>query len=280
MLKVPVHIKAFRVFLQLIVLLMIIVCLYPLVWMIMTSFKTYNESITWPPSIFPKKFLLSNYVIVFSTPGFIRFFLNSIIYSVGGMFLTVLTAAMAGYAFAKFNFKGKHFLFLLVLSTMMVPGQVTLIPTFLILKSFHWLDTFMGLIIPGVASGFGIFLIRQFAMGIPNDFIEAPRVDGASETRIFVQIFLPLIMPALSTLMVLEFMGRWNDLFWPLIVLTSTEMRTVQLSLTSLFRTLYDTRWSELSAAMTISAIPVFVLYLAFQKYFTQGIVLTSGIKG
>lgn len=280
MLKVPVYIKVFRLFLGFVVLLLVIAALYPMVWMVMTSFKTYSESITWPPSAFPQQFLLDNYRIVFSTKGFVRFFSNSVVYSVGGMALSVIIAAMAGFGFAKYNFKGRNLLFLLVLATMMIPGQVTLIPVFLILKSFKWLDTFAGLIIPGVASAFGIFLIRQFAQGIPDDFFEAPRVDGAGEVRIFLQIFLPLIMPALSTLMVLEFMGRWNDLFWPLIVLTSTENKTIQLALTSLFRTLYDTRWSELSAAMTISAMPVLILYIAFQKYFTKGIVLTSGVKG
>lgn len=263
-----------------VILLFVVMALYPLFWMVMTAFKTYGESITWPPSLFPKTFLLDNFRTVFSIPLFWRYFFNTAIYTVVGTFFAVLFSAMAGYSFAKFEFKGKKLLFLLVLSTMMIPAQVTLVPVFLICSSLGWLNTFLGLIIPGLASAFGIFLVRQFAQTIPNDFFDAARIDGASEFRIFTRIFVPLVMPALTTLVVLDFMYRWNDLFWPLIVAGTAEMKTLQLALTSEFRTLYDTRWSELAAAMCIAAFPVLLLYALFQQYFTKGIVLTSGIKG
>ena len=280
MLKVPWYITIIRLILGFVVLLMVILALYPMFWMIITSFKTYSEALTWPPSIFPKKFILSNYALVFSTPHFFRYFLNSCVYAIGGTLLAVFISSMGGYGFAKYRFKGKHTLFIIVLATMMIPGQVTLIPVFLICKVFGWINTYLGLIIPGLAGAFGLFLIRQFAMGVPNDFFEAARIDGAGEFKIYTIVFIPLIMPALTTLVVLDFMARWNDLFWPLIIVNSNEMRPMQLALTTLFRTLQDTRWSELCAALTIAALPVLLLYSTFQKYFTRGIVLTSGIKG
>lgn len=276
--SLPVYL--FRAFCVAIVLLFVVMAIYPLFWMVMTAFKTYAESITWPPSLFPKVFLLDNFRTVFSIDLFWRYFLNTVIYAITGTFLVVLFSAMAGYAFAKYEFKGKKVLFLFVLSTMMIPTQVTLVPVFLITSSLGWLNKFQGLIIPGVASAFGIFLVRQFSQTVPNDYFDAARIDGASEFRIFTRIFLPLIMPALTTLVVLEFMNRWNDLFWPLIVAGSREMKTLQLALTSEFRTLYDTRWSELAAAMCIAAFPVLLLYAMFQQYFTKGIILTTGIKG
>ena len=280
MLKAPWYINVVRMLVVLIVFFLVIMALYPMFWMIITSFKTYSESLTWPPSVFPRKFILSNYQLVFSTPNFFRYFLNSCIYAIGGTFLAVLFSSMGGYGFAKYKFKGQHVLFVIILATMMVPGQVTLIPVFLICKLFGWIDTYLGLIIPGLAGAFGLFMIRQFAMGVPNDFFEAARIDGAGEFRIYTTVFIPLILPALTTLVVLDFMARWNDLFWPLIILNSNKMRTMQLALTTLFRTLQDTRWSELCAALTIAAMPVLILYSSFQKYFTRGIVLTSGVKG
>ena len=280
MIKAPWYIKIFRALFVILIIFLIVVSLYPLFWMVITSFKTYTESVTWPPSLLPNEWIWDNYYLVFTTPGFFRFFFNSTVYSVIGTILAVLLSAMAGYAFAKFQFKGRHILFMVVLSTMMIPGQVTLIPVFLITNAFGWVNTYMGLIVPGLAGAFGIFLIRQFAMGVPNDFFEAARIDGSGEIRAFFTIFLPLIKPALTTLIVLDFMARWNDLFWPLIIVTSSDMRPLQLALTSLFRTIYDTRWAELCAALTIAALPTIVLYIIFQKYFTQGIVLTSGIKG
>ena len=280
MLRVPWYINIVRGIVVAIILLFVVISLYPMFWMVITSFKTYSESLTWPPTFFPTRWMWENYLVVFTTPLFLRFFLNTIIYAVVGTFLAVLLSAMGGYGFAKFNFKGKHSLFMLVLATMMIPGQVTLIPVFLMCRQLGWINTYMGLIVPGVAWAFGLFLIRQFAMGVPSDFFDAARIDGAGEFRIFTVVFLPLVLPALTTLVVLEFMGRWNDLFWPLIILTSPQMRTMQLALTTLFRTLYDTQWHLLCAALTLAAIPTLVLYIRFQQFFTKGIVLTSGVKG
>jgi len=282
LLKVPVHARILRMIIAMLVLLLIVVALYPMFWMLTTSFKTYEESLIWPPTVLPEQFIPDNYVQIFEMDNFHRYFSNTVIYSVVGTFLSVLLATMGGYAFAKLQFKGKRFLFFVVLSTLMIPNQVTLIPIFLICKSLGWVDTYLGLIIPGVVSAFGIFLIRQFALGVPNELFDAARIDGANEGRIFAWIFLPVVIPPVTTLVVLEFMGRWNDMFWPLIIVNSSELRPLTLALTVLYRTEWAgvVRWPQMCAAMTIAAVPVLILYAAFQKYFTSGLVISSGIKG
>jgi len=251
-------------------------------WMITTSFKTLEESLIWPPVIFPERFIFDNFAEIFQMQNFHRYFSNSAIYAVVGTFLSVLFATMGGYAFAKLKFKGKRFLFFVVLSVLMIPHQVTLIPIFLVNSRLGWVDTYLGLIIPGVINAFGIFLIRQFALGIPNDLFDAARIDGAREGRVFASIFLPVVIPPVTTLVVLEFMHRWNDMFWPLIIINSAERRPLTLALTVLYRSEWAgvVRWPQMAAAMTIAALPVLILYAVFQKYFTSGLVITSGIKG
>lgn len=265
--------------LYVIVALALVTMVFPLLWMVSTSFKTYETALTFPPKLIPEFLNWQSYAHVLETSNLPRYFANTALYSVAGTILELFLAIMGGFAFAKYRFPGSGVLFSVILATIMIPGQVTLIPVFLILKSFRWLDTFWALIIPGIASPFGIFLIRQFGRGIPDDLIEAARIDGYPEFRILFQIFVPLCLPAITTLAVLAFMGRWNDLFWPLIVTTSEYMGTLQLALTKISRTLYDTIWNELMAGMTMASIPIIAVYIAFQRYFTQGIVLT-GIKG
>ncbi len=265
--------------LYVIVALTLVTMVFPLLWMVSTSFKTYETALTFPPKMIPAFLNWASYGHVLATSHLPRYFANTALYSVVGTFLEVFLAIMGGFVFAKYRFPGSGALFSIILATLMIPGQVTLIPVFLILKDFHWLNTFWALIMPGVASPFGIFLIRQFGRGIPDDLIEAARIDGYPEIRILFQIFVPLCLPAITTLAVLAFMGRWNDLFWPLIVTSSDTMGTLQLALTKISRTLYDTIWNELMAGMTMACIPIIVVYIAFQRYFTQGIVLT-GIKG
>jgi multiple sugar transport system permease protein len=256
-----------------------ITMIFPLLWLLSTSFKTYDKTLHWPPELIPNPFYPRNYADVLSIPLFARAILNSAIYAIFGMLGTVFLASLAGFAFAKYEFPGKNLLFFLILSTLMIPGQVTLIPNFLILKTLGWLNTFLALIVPGLGAPFGIFLIRQFALGIPSELFDSARVDGASEFRIYWQIFLPLCIPAISTLAVLEFLGRWNDLFWPIIVTRTPEMRTVQMALTLVCRTLYDIIWNQLAAGMVLAFLPVFILFVIFQKYFVEGIALT-GLKG
>lgn len=265
--------------LYLVIILGAITMLLPLAWMVVTSFKTYEQALQWPPSWIPHPFNPQNYLNVLTLRGFSRYLLNSTIYATLGMLGTVFLASIAGLAFAKYQFPGRNVLFLFILSTLMIPGQVTLIPVFLILKNLRWLNTFLALIVPGLGAPFGIFLIRQFALGVPSELFDAARVDGASEFRIYWQVFVPLCAPAISTLAVLEFLGRWNDLFWPIIVTNTPDMRTIQMALTLVCRTLYDIIWNELSAGMVLAFLPVFLLFIIFQKYFVEGIALT-GLKG
>lgn len=259
--------------------LVMISALLPLWWMITTSFKSLEDSFRWPPTFLPQPATLEAYEAVIVGSNMPRYLMNSAIYAVFGALFAILFATLSGYTFAKFQFKGKKWLFALVLATMMIPSQVTLIPVFLILKEIGWYNTYLGLIVPGLGNAFGIFLIRQFALGIPDDLLEAARIDGASELHIFARIFVPLCIPIIGTEIVLEFMGRWNDLFWPLIVTNGDNLRTVQIAMKTIAVSGYVTYWNQFCAAMFLSFIPIFIIYVFFQKYFTQGIALT-GTKG
>ncbi len=265
--------------LYVIVALTLVSMVLPLLWMLATSFQTYSNSLQWPPSLIPYPFYWQSYQEVLTTTGLPRSIFNTAIYAVLGTVASVFVSSLTGFAFAKYLFPGRKLIFSAILATMMVPFHVTLIPVFMILRNLGWINTFFALIIPGIANPFGIFLIRQFAIGVPDDLFESARIDGCKEIRIFWQIFLPLCAPAISTLAVLDFMTRWNNLFWPLIVTNTPEMRTVQLALTLECRSLYDIYWNQLSAGMTLALVPVLALYIFFQRYFTQGIALT-GMKG
>ncbi len=265
--------------LYLIIILGAIAMLLPLAWMVVTSFKTYDQALQWPPSWIPRPFNPQNYIDVLAIQGFARHLLNSGIYAGFGVLGSVFLASLAGFAFAKYQFPGRDALFYLVLSTLMIPGQVTLIPVFIILKNLGWLNTFLALIVPGLATPFGIFLIRQFALNVPSELFDAARIDGAGEFRIFWQVFVPLCAPAISTLAVLEFLGRWNDLFWPMIVTNTRDMYTIQMALTLECRTLYDIIWNQLTAGMVLAFLPVFIIFIIFQRYFVEGVALT-GLKG
>ncbi len=268
-----------RSLLYVVVVLTLLSMVLPLVWMVSTSLKTYSKALSWPPRLVPDPFHWQNYTEVLTTTGLPRSVLNSAVYAVVGTLASVFISALTGFAFAKYVFPGKAIIFAMILATLMVPFHVTLIPIFLILKRFGWINTHLALIVPGIASPFGIFLIRQFGLGVPSELFESARMDGCREIRIFWQIFVPLCAPAISTLAVLDYLFRWNDLFWPLIVTNTSDMRTIQLALTLISRSLYDVFWNQLTAGMTLALIPVMVLYILFQRYFTQGIALT-GIKG
>lgn len=262
-----------------VIAVVLIVTLFPLYWIIMTSFKTYEESISFPPTLLPAQWSLTGYQEILSVPQMTRSFFNTVIYAVVGVFFSVLFATMAGYAFAKYRFRGNRILFLLTLSVVMIPTQVTFIPVFLTISDWGWVNTFLGLIIPKLPNAFGIFLVRQFARGIPDALFESARIDGAGEFRNFASIFVPLAFPAITTLTVMDFMAKWNDLFWPLIVTTTPEMQTLQYTLITATRSKYDIYWNELCAGMLLSMIPILLLYIFFQKYFTQGIA-SVGVKG
>ncbi len=250
---------------------------FPFVWMFLTSFKSESEIFGDPGNLFPKTFNLENYVRIWTELPFARLFLNSVIFAGGVTVLSVFFDSLAAYALARLNFPGKTIAFFLVIATLMVPYQITLVPLFQTVFDFHWLDTYQGLIVPRATSAFGIFLLRQFFVSVPQDLDQAARIDGAGEFRIYRSIMLPLAKPALATLAVFHFMNNWNDFLWPLVITNSDEMRTIPAGLT-LFAGQYVTDHGVLMAGATLSLLPLAIAFFFAQRYFVQGIA-TTGIK-
>jgi len=227
-----------------------------------------------------KKFFVrfKNYYDAWKAVPFPRFYLNSIFVAFCVTFGQLLTCSLAAYAFARLEFPGRDKIFFAYLATMMIPGQVTMIPVFILLKKMNWIDTYQALILPGLFSAYGTFLLRQFFLTIPKDLEDAAVIDGCSKLRIWWTIIIPLSKAAIATLATFTFMGSWNDFMWPLIVTNSMHMKTLPIGLAS-FQGLYTTNWTLLMAASMIVLIPVIVIYIFNQRFFTEGIVL-SGLKG
>lgn len=250
----------------------------PFLWMLSTSLKTPDEVFTPTVQWLPTRWMFENYPVALAAAPFGRFFLNSLIIALAETLGVLLTSSLAGYAFARLNFPGREKIFVLCLATLMIPGQVTLIPTYMIMSALGWLDTYYALIVPRLVSIFGAFLLRQFFQSIPRELDEAARVDGAGRFRVLAQIILPLSGPALATLTIFAFTTSWNEFFWPLIVTNATEMRTLQLGL-AFFKTEFYVQWPLLMAATTMVSLPILLVYLSLQRYFTSGIAMT-GLKG
>jgi multiple sugar transport system permease protein len=251
--------------------------LFPLAWMVSASLMAPGEASTFPPPLLPREASLDNYRALFATNGIGRQVLNSLGVSTGATMLSLVINLSAGYAFAKLRFTGRDRLFRWLLGALVVPAQVTMMPLFLMLKEMGLVNTMAGVLVPWLASVFGIFLVRQYTLSIPDELIEAARMDGASEGRIFVSIVLPLLKPVIVTLAVLSFLGAWNDFMWPLIVLTDREMQTLPVMLASLSRE--HVQDSELMmAGAVITVLPVLALFLVLQRYYLQGLTL-GGVK-
>ncbi len=249
----------------------------PFVWMILTSVKDMADIYVYPPQWIPSEFHLDNYSKVFSAAPFARYYLNSAVVAVLVTVGQLITCSMAAYAFARLEFKGRNALFLLFLGTMMIPYNVTMIPSFMVLYWLGWVDTYQALIVPGLASAFGTFLLRQFFITIPKELEEAAFLDGAGRFTVLRRIIIPLSKPALATLAIFTFMGVFNDFIWALIVINSEDMRTVQLGL-AIFRDRYLTQWDLLMAGSVTAVMPILLVFFFAQKYFIKGITL-SGIK-
>ncbi len=252
--------------------------LVPFVWMVLTSFKPLAEIFVFPPTWWPETFTFENYKVAFSAAPFGRYYVNSLFVAVAVTLGQLVTCSLAAYAFARLKFWGRDALFYLFLATMMVPPQVTMIPGFMILHWLGWIDSYAALIVPGLASAFGTFLLRQFFMTIPRELEEAANIDGCSRIGVLWHIILPLSRPALATLAVFTFMAVFNDFIWPLIVLNSQDMYTVQLGL-AIFRDRYGLEWGNLMAGSVMATLPILVVFIFAQKYFIKGITL-SGLKG
>lgn len=257
--------------------LLAISMLAPFIWMILTSFMSELELFSYPPKIIPNKLLWSNYIEAFTLLPFDRFFLNTIIVTLFAVAGQLITCSMAGYAFARLHFKGRDKIFALYLSTMMIPAIVTLIPSYLIINAFDWMDTYWAIFTPLLTSVWGIFLLRQFFLTIPRDYEDAARIDGASEWTIYWRVILPLSKPALGTLAIFAFMASWKDFLWPLIVTSHNDMRTVEVGI-AMFHSLHATNWQYQMAAAVVVMLPIALIFFFTQKYFIKGITL-SGLK-
>lgn len=255
------------------------VVLVPMLWTLSTSLKTPAE--VFGTQFFPKKWLWSNYADAITAIPFFLFLRNTLIILVPVMIGTVLSAAVSAYGFARFNFKGKRTLFLVLLATMMLPSQVTMIPTFLMFKEAGFSDSFLPLILPAFFGGgaFNIFLIRQFMRGIPRELDESAFVDGAKRWQIFTRIMIPLSKPPLIAVAIFTFMGVWNDFQGPLIYLNSNDKYTLALGL-SMFKGMYNIEWNMLMAATILIMLPALVVFFVAQKYFIEGISISSAVKG
>jgi multiple sugar transport system permease protein len=247
----------------------------PFLWMISTSLKTQGEVFAYPVVWLPEQIRWNNYPMVLDLLPFGRYLLNTTFVTASVTILEVVTSSLAAYAFARLRFPGRDKLFLLYLGTLMIPGQVTLIPNFLLMRWFDWIDTYWALIVPAAFSAFGTFLLRQFFLSIPRELEEAARVDGASAFRVYWQIIIPLSGPALATLAVFSFMAQWNAFIWPMIVTHSESKRTLTVGL-RFFQDELVTQYNYLMAGTVMSIIPVLILFLALQRYFVRGIAMTG----
>lgn len=254
------------------------ICVIPLYWMVRSSFMKNTDIYVMDPFIFwPSKMLWSNFTSAWNSAPFTKYAVNTIVIVAANIFGTLLTSAMAAYAFSRVKWKGRGFCFGMILTTMMLPGAVTIVPQFLIWRNLHMVDTYVPLILPAFLGGgaFNIFLLRQFFLAIPNDLDEAAEIDGAGKLRIFLQIILPLSKSAMIVVALFTFLGNWNDFFGPIIYLNTKEKFTLAVGLLQ-FQGDYATKWNLLMAASTIVVAPCILIYLTGQKYLIEGISLTG----
>jgi len=255
-----------------------LVAVFPLLWMLSVSFMRPGGASALPPPLLPAQATLANYHELFERAGMGRYLLNSLAISSAITLLSLAFNLMAGYAFAKLRFSGREKLFQALLGGLVIPAQVAMLPLFLLLKYLGLVNSYAAVVMPAMATIFGIFLVRQYARGIPDDLMEAARIDGAGELRIFVQIVLPLLKPIMVTLAIFTFLTAWNDFMWPLIALTGQEHYTLPIALASLSRE--HVQDSELMmAGSVVTVLPVLLLFLALQRYYLQGLLLGS-VKG
>jgi sn-glycerol 3-phosphate transport system permease protein len=272
-------IKNPRLWVTLLLLIPAAIQFFPILYMLSISVKSSNDVFTWPPKLIPEVFVWSNFGDALEAAPLVRFLINSFIAAFGIMIVQVTTSILAAYALARMNFRGKNLFLWLILATMMVPGEVTIIPNYLTIASLDWLDSYKALIVPFSASGFGVFLLYQFFRTIPKELEEAAIVDGAGRMRFLLQILVPLSMPAVASFAVYSFVTAWNQYLWPLIVTQSVDMRTAQIAI-GMFRTQNEsTSWGMVMAATSILITPSILLFIATQRHFVRGVTM-SGLKG
>ena len=250
----------------------------PLVWMISVSLMSPGEASTFPPPLVPGQPTLANYRELFTHAGMGRYLVNSVVLTVAVTLVSLLFNVAAGYAFAKLPFRGRDRIFKSLLAALVIPGQVAMVPLFLLLKQMGLVNTYGGVIVPAMASLFGIFVVRQYALSIPDQILESARIDGASEFRIFRSIIVPVLKPIIVTLAVFTSLGAWNDFMWPLIVLNDSDLYTLPVALASLSREHVQDNELMMAGAV-LTTLPVLVVFLVLQRSYVQGLMLGS-VKG
>lgn len=268
-----------HLFIYLILAIFSLIAIYPFAWMISASLKFDTQVFIYPVDWIPDNPQWGNYLKVFEKFNFVSYFKNTVFVSILVTLGTLLTSIMAAYAFAKLRFRGRDKLFLLYIATLMIPWQTIMIPQFLIVNGIHLNDTHWGYILTQIFTPFGVFLLKQFFMGIPGEYTEAAKIDGCSHLRICFRIILPMSKPALTTLLLLTFMGAWNDYLAPLIYFKTESLRTLQIGL-HYFQGENETQWALLMAGAFMSMIPVLILYIFAQKQLIEGMASAGGIKG
>jgi putative chitobiose transport system permease protein len=256
-----------------------IIMLFPLLWLVGTSFKSPTEDIfSFPPQLFPRQPTLGNFLSVWQTYPFATYLLNSAIVAGLTVGLNLLFCSLAAYPLARLNFRGRKFIFVLVVSTIMIPFQIVMIPLYILVVNLGLRNTYLGIILPNLASAFGIFLLRQAFQGVPKELEEAARIDGCSELSIWWHVMLPAIRPALVTLAIFVFIGSWSDFLWPLVVLDRPEYYTLPIGVATLAGT-FSLDWRLIAAGSVISIVPILLLFLLVQRYIIPTDV-GSGVKG
>jgi multiple sugar transport system permease protein len=267
-----------KVFIYLLLLIFTLTSLGPFIFSFFSSFKTLQHILDFPPSLFPNPWTLGNYQQVLGGGVFTRWLLNSTIFAGGTALFNVLFSSMAGYALSRLHFPGRNAILVLTLAVMMIPIPVILIPKYLVMNDLHLVNTYLALLLPLMAQPFSVFLMVQFMKGLPKELEEAARIDGASRWRTFYQIILPLVKPALIAVVILSFQGAWNEFLWPLLVTSSQDMYTLPVGLFQ-FKTDHYTEYNLLITGSMFNAIPILVLFFAFQRYFMSSAIGT-GVKG
>lgn len=256
----------------------VVLMVTPFLYMISASFKPGSEIYTIPFQFFPDNIYLGNYLLLFGQTNFVRWFTNSAIVAIGRTVIGVVLSLMAGYAFAKFNFRGRNILFVLVIATLTLPIYVILIPLYAMMVRLGWINSYAALIVPFGAQAIGVFLARQYLLGVPNELLEAARIDGAGEWNIFWRIILPIAQPVTATMAILFFSASWKDFIWPLIVLNDDKMFTVSLGLPSLIGP-YTQEYGAVMAGSFMGTLPILIIFLIMQRRFIEG-VMAGAVKG
>lgn len=257
----------------------LVIVVFPFIWMVLSSFKTLPEFYQF--KMLPNEWTTEGYNHIVTDTSYGRWYGNSLFVGVLVTVSELFFASLAGYTIAKFKFKGNKLIFIVILSTLMVPTELLIIPWYAMSAKLGWIDTYWGIMFPGMIQAFGVFLMRQFMLGIPNDLLEAARMDGMSEFRIFIKVVLPQVSQAISALAILTFLGNWNAYLWPVIVISTEKMRTLPVGI-SLFSTAdagSGLQWNLIMAMSTLAVIPIVIVYFIFQRRIVEGIALT-GIKG